>query len=195
MNFEDLRTLKILEELEGPHAPSQRDVARSLDISLGLVNAFVKRLVQKGYFKVTTIPRNRVKYILTPKGMAEKTRLTCEYIQYSIQFYKRARERFSALFSELAAQGVKSVAFYGANELSEIASVSLVESKLSLVAVADPEKAGKHFLGLVVADPAFLLSTRFDRIIVTDPGAGAQASATLEAVGVPVEKILVVDPV
>lgn len=195
MNFEDLRTLKILEELEGPHAPSQREVARSLDISLGLVNAFVKRLVQKGYFKVTTIPRNRVKYILTPQGLAEKTRLTCEYIQYSIQFYKKARERFSELFSELADSGVKTVAFYGAGELSEIASVSLAESRLALVAVADPEKAGKHFLGLTAIGLVNLRGIHFDRIIVTDPGAGAKAPAELSAIGVPPEKIIIVDPV
>ncbi|MBW2133565.1 MAG: winged helix-turn-helix transcriptional regulator [Deltaproteobacteria bacterium] len=76
MDHRDLRTLKLLEEIEHNHAPSQRDLAKKLNISLGLVNAFVKRLAHKGYFKISTIPKNRVMYILTPKGMAEKTRLT-----------------------------------------------------------------------------------------------------------------------
>ena len=86
MNKIDIRTLKILEEIENDHTPSQRDLSKKLNISLGLVNSFVKRLVQKGYLKITTIPKNRVKYILTPKGAAEKTRLTYQYIQHSLAF-------------------------------------------------------------------------------------------------------------
>ena len=47
----DLRTLKILEKVDNDGAPSQRDLARDLNISLGLVNSFIKRLVKKGFFK------------------------------------------------------------------------------------------------------------------------------------------------
>ena len=72
-------------ERDGNH--SQRDLSRRLNLSLGLVNTFLKRLVNKGYFKVKTMPRNRVKYFLTPKGIARKSRLTVEYLHYSINFY------------------------------------------------------------------------------------------------------------
>ena len=61
MDTQDIRTLKILEEIEGNKTPSQRYLSDQLNISLGLVNSFIKRLAQKGYFKVTAIPRNRVK--------------------------------------------------------------------------------------------------------------------------------------
>ncbi|MGB5985839.1 MAG: winged helix-turn-helix transcriptional regulator, partial [Desulfobacterales bacterium] len=61
----ELRTLRLLEVLEGNQILSQRELARKLDVSLGLVNSFVRRLAQKGYFKITTIPQNRVRYILT----------------------------------------------------------------------------------------------------------------------------------
>jgi len=72
MDNQDLRTLKILEEIEKDKTPSQRYLAGKLNISLGLVNSFIKRLAQKGLFKIKNIPKNRVKYILTPKGAAEK---------------------------------------------------------------------------------------------------------------------------
>ena len=72
MDQQDIRTLKILEEIEEDQSPSQRAIARKLNISLGLANSFITRLVNKGYFKITNIPANRVKYILTPKGTAEK---------------------------------------------------------------------------------------------------------------------------
>jgi len=95
METQDLRTLKILEEIDNEHTPSQRELAQKLDISLGLVNSFIKRLVNKGYFKITHIPKNRVRYLLTPQGAAEKTRLTYAYIHYSYEFYRRSRQNMS----------------------------------------------------------------------------------------------------
>ena len=118
MNKIDIRTLKILEEIENDHTPSQRDLSKKLNISLGLVNSFVKRLVQKGYLKITTIPKNRVKYILTPKGAAEKTRLTYQYIQHSLAFYKKTRKELRKLFKDLMAQGDRKIVFYGASDLT-----------------------------------------------------------------------------
>ena len=62
MDPKDLRTLKILEKIDNDVVPSQRDLARDLNISLGLVNSFIKRLVKKGYFKARHIPKNRMRY-------------------------------------------------------------------------------------------------------------------------------------
>ena len=53
----DLRTLKILEKVDNDRTPSQRDLARDLNISLGLVNSFIKRLAQKGYFEIGHLPK------------------------------------------------------------------------------------------------------------------------------------------
>ncbi|RLB29554.1 MAG: transcriptional regulator, partial [Deltaproteobacteria bacterium] len=64
MDPQDIRSLQILEEIENNYSPSQRDLARKLNISLGLVNSFMKRLAKKGYVKITTVPKNRVKYML-----------------------------------------------------------------------------------------------------------------------------------
>ena len=72
MTPHEIRTLKILEALEKDPTQTQRDLSHQLKISLGLVNAFTKRLVKKGYFKITTIPKNRIQYMLTPKGWLKK---------------------------------------------------------------------------------------------------------------------------
>lgn len=121
----DLRTLRILEKVDNDGAPSQRDLARDLNISLGLVNSFIKRLAKKGYFKMGHLPKNRVRYILTPRGVAEKSRLTYEYIQYSFKFYKIARQRLRDLYAGLETQGVRRIVFYGAGDLAEIAYLIL----------------------------------------------------------------------
>ena len=167
MDNQDLRTLKILEEIEKDKAPSQRYLAGKLNISLGLVNSFIKRLAQKGLFKIKNIPKNRVKYILTPMGAAEKTRLTYKYIQYSFQFYKSAREKLRILFYGLIKNGNKKIVFYGAGDLAEIAYISLIEVPIELVAVIDDNKAGEIFMDFVITDIDYLSTIYFDKIIIT----------------------------
>jgi len=167
MDHRDIRTLKLLEEIEKNHSPSQRQLSRQLNISLGLVNSFVKRLAQKGYFKITNIPKNRVKYILTPKGAAEKTRLTYAYIKYSFEFYKNSRQKIRELFGELSNQGVRNIIFYGASDLAEIAYLSLQETPIHLMAVIDEIKIGKTFLRRRILAPQTLMSLDFDKILIT----------------------------
>ena len=167
MDHHDIHALRILEEIEKDSSLSQRQLSRKLNISLGLVNSFIKRLAHKGYFKITTIPRNRVAYILTPKGFAEKSRLTYEFIQYSFRFYKRARSELKTLFTALEDDGVSRVVFYGAGDLAEIAYVSLKETGLELAGIVDDFKAGEKFLGLNVMAPSTLEELAYDKIIVT----------------------------
>jgi DNA-binding MarR family transcriptional regulator len=167
MNPVDMRTLHLLEEIEKNHSPSQRQLARHLDISLGLVNSFIKRLAHKGYFKVTHIPKNRVRYILTPKGAAEKSRLTYEYIKLSYVFFKDARRKMQKLLKDLESQGVKRVIFFGATELAEIAYLALQYTNIELAAVLDDLNVGKRFFDHMVQATGLLDSAIFDRILLT----------------------------
>ncbi len=167
MDPKDIRSLQILEEIGNKESPSQRDLARKLNISLGLVNSFIKRLAKKGYVKITNIPRNRVKYILTPKGFAEKSRLTYIFIQYSFHFYKDALRNLQDLLNEFEKTGVKKVIFYGANDLTEIAFIFLRTSDIKLIGVVDDEEKGKKFLGFTINSISELSKLEFDRIIIT----------------------------
>ena len=162
----DLRTLKILEKVDSDHTPSQRDLARDLNISLGLVNSFIKRLAQKGYFEIGYLPKNRVRYILTPRGVAEKSRLNYEYIQNSVKFYKDARQKLRELYAEMEAQGVRCIVFYGAGDLAEIAYLSLQQSCIELVAVVDDGRVGENFMQFTVIHPNRIESLQFDRILI-----------------------------
>jgi DNA-binding MarR family transcriptional regulator len=167
MDPKDIRTLKILEKVDNDVVPSQRDLARDLNISLGLVNSFIKRLVKKGYFKARHVPRNRMRYFLTPKGASEKTRLTYEYIQHSYNFYKEARQKLRDLYTGLERRDVSSIVFYGAGDLAEIAYLSLQETNIKLVAVVDDEKNGKRFMRYIVEHPDRLVDLTFDKILIT----------------------------
>lgn len=166
MENQDLRILRILEAVDDDQTITQRDLSKKLNISLGLVNSFVKRLVNKGFFKITTIPRNRVKYMLTPKGAAAKTRLTYEYLQYSLRFYRESRSKIKALFHDFEKQNIKQVIFFGTGDLAEIAYLSLQETKLTLNAVIGEKTIGKKFFDQKVQDVSILMNTDFDKILI-----------------------------
>jgi len=193
MDHQDLRTLQLLEEIENNQATSQRDLAKNLNISLGLVNSFVRRLAHKGYFKITTIPKNRVKYILTPKGAAEKSRLTYEYIKYSYRFYKIARQKLKKLFQELEKKSVSTIIFFGANDLAEIAYISLKDTSIQLVGIIDNERKGEQILGLDILNFEGLSTLPFDKILITTEKSIGTALEDLLKMGVSSEKIVTLE--
>jgi DNA-binding MarR family transcriptional regulator len=190
MNRQELRTLRILETIETDPLPSQRDMARQLNVSLGLVNSFVKRLTHKGYFKITTIPKNRLRYILTPKGAAEKTRLTYLYIQHSLEYYKNARTMLRDLFQRLTGEGIDRVIFCGVSDLTEIAYLSLQETPIRLVAVVDEPPSEGHYLWGEVKPMIAVCNDGFDRILVTDLERREARIEQLVQLGVPRERIV-----
>lgn len=193
METTELRTLKILEGVGNKFSPSQRDLARELNVSVGLVNSFIKRLYMKGYVKAATIPSKRIKYILTPKGMAEKTRLTYKYIQYSYQFYRTSRQRLRRLFASLESQGVRRIVFFGASDLAEIAFLSLQETALDLVAIVDDRQLGKKVLGREVIESQRMTQVSFDRIVVTDDTHRDLILDTLMSSGIPRNEVVFVE--
>ena len=193
MDPQDIRSLQFLEEIGNTHSPTQRDLAKKFNMSLGLVNSFLKRLARKGYLKITTIPRNRVKYILTPKGFAEKSRLTYNFIQYSLHFYKEALRNLEDLLNELEKRGVRKVVFYGAGDLAEIASISLKASTIELIGVVDDSKRGEKFLGHTIRSMGRLNQLEFDRIIITTIDSQEAIFKRLLRKEIPGEKIITLE--
>jgi DNA-binding MarR family transcriptional regulator len=148
-------------------ARSQRDLARRLNLSLGLVNRFLKRLVNKGYFKITTMPKNRVKYFLTPEGLARKSKLTVEYLRYSVNFYREVRALLLEKFRELEANQLRSILFFGTGEVAELAYLYMQLTDLRLVGIVDTSHKAKEFFGLKVDGPSRLGHEDWDVILLT----------------------------
>lgn len=145
------RDLEVLEAINASPHVNQRTLAGETSMALGLVNSCLKRLVRKGLVKIKEAPGRRYLYYLTPKGMTEKTRLTYEYVSYSVHYYADARRRCRALFERLTAQGVREVAFLGRSDLAEIAYLSAQEVSIRLSAVYDDAHAGSDFFGTRVS--------------------------------------------
>jgi DNA-binding MarR family transcriptional regulator len=169
MDKEDLHILRLMGEIDRDGNHSQRELSRRLNISLGLVNTFLKRLVNKGYFKVKTMPKNRVKYFLTPEGLARKSKLTAEYLRYSVNFYRDIKNLLLNKYKEMENDNVKSILFFGAGEVAELAYLYLQLTSIRLVGIIDEAKQGKPFFGHEIAGMDRLQQPDWDRILLTRP--------------------------
>lgn len=161
------RSFLLMSEIAKDEPLSQRELASRVGIALGLVNSYLKNLVAKGYVRVKAFPRNRYAYLLTPQGIAEKSRLAYEHLSYFTSLYRVARQDFLTLFWQLKAEGVTRVAFCGVDEVAEIAYLSLRETGLELALVMDEADEGRQFFGKpVVSIPHGLLAGNY-RIVIT----------------------------
>jgi DNA-binding MarR family transcriptional regulator len=131
-NASDQILLGVLEAVDRDPCVTQRSLARDLDIALGLTNAYLKRCVRKGLIKVGQVPARRYAYYLTPKGFAEKSRLTASYLKHSFSFFRRARVQFDELCAAAAARGVRRVALIGSGDLADIARLVAPEYQIEV---------------------------------------------------------------
>ncbi|OGW58311.1 MAG: hypothetical protein A2Y48_07655 [Nitrospirae bacterium RIFCSPLOW2_12_42_9] len=168
MDDKSLKTLEILEELSSNGHVTQRELSRKVGIALGLANFYIKRLVQKGYVEVIYLEKNRLDYLITPKGIAEKSRLTYNYIQRSYRYVRKVRIRMREHLKELARDGVGTVVIYGGGDMAEVAYLALQEVGIKLTAVVDDDRKGRPFLGYTILPVSSIPQLSYDRIIVTE---------------------------
>ena len=167
MHKEDIHILRLMGEIERDGSPSQREFSRRLNLSLGLVNTFLKRLVNKGYFKVKTMPRKRVKYFLTPEGLARKSKLTIEYLQYSVNFYREIKNLLVSKFKEMEENRKSSILFFGAGEVAELAYLYLQLSDIQLVGIVDDRQNVDDFFDFKIEGLDRLDRGDWDAVLVT----------------------------
>ena len=160
-------TLGLLKAVEENSAVTQRSIAGELGIALGLANAYLKRCVKKGFIKVSQVPANRYAYYLTPKGFAEKSRLTAEYLASSFGFFRDARHQCTEVFVECARRGWTRVALAGTGDLGEIATLCALDTPVTLAGFVDGEAGARKFAGLPVAASLSGLGA-VDAVLVTD---------------------------
>lgn len=190
---EDHLSLELLGAIAENQSATQRDLSSRLGVALGLTNALLKRLVLKGYIKVARVSPRRVRYLLTPQGIVEKSRLTYSYIQHSIGYYRDVRSRVQNLFDRLALDGVKRIVFVGTGEVAEIGLICLHGTPLELVAVVDDARIGGVFLGHAVRAIGALSETEHDAVVVTAVQRDEALFSRLEEAGVLRERIFELD--
>lgn len=191
MNASTYRDMHLLSELMQRPRTTQRELSKRIGAALGLTNLMLRRLVKKGYIKITGTKRNRIRYLITPTGIAEKTRLTYEYVDYSLQLYGRVRHFLREQLVLLAQTGHRRVLLYGTGEMAEIAFLTVKEVGLELVGVVEraPQQAG--FLGYPVQAIGDIARPAFDRLVVCSLRGGAGELKELLALDGLAERLII----
>jgi winged helix-turn-helix DNA-binding protein len=189
MDLQGQRDLLLLKELDRDGGATQRTLSLKLGVALGLTNLYLKRLARKGYIKIKTIPRNRIRYLLTPQGFTEKSRLTYLYMQYSLSYYRDMRVRLKEMMSTFDSSHGQRVVIYGTTELAELAYLSLREMNIDCVGFIDGDSR-ESFLSCPVSSPEKVSRWQFDRVLITDLEHAAACEEQLVRSGVPRDKVL-----
>ncbi len=160
-------TLRLLNGVGQREPVSQRSLAVRLGIALGLTNAYLKRCVRKGWIKIQAAPARRYRYYLTPKGFAEKSKLTAEYLAASFDFFRGARTECLDLLHRCERDGRCRVALVGTGELAEIVTLAALGGAVELTAILAPGCDEARIAGLPVAQDIAGLGA-FDALVLTD---------------------------
>ena len=177
-NQEEITQYNILQSIENDEQTSQRQLSSQLGINVASINFALKKLTKRGFVKMLGANPRRMRYILTPKGIAEKTQIAYKFFDRNFHFYKAVRKDVEDKIGSIQFNDKKRVALYGVTDLMELAYLVIQDKELDLVAIADDETKirifGYHVIGteeLNNYSPDFLLLTK-----ELDAGKGKQIS-------------------
>jgi predicted transcriptional regulator len=146
------RELTLLEQVESDPNVNQSALANQLGVAVGTVNWHLKRLIAKGYVKVQRAERKKLRYIITPEGIALRARLTVDYIERSFDLYHKTRQRVKDHLQVARAAGYNRVRIRGDGDVADICRLSCLEQGFLVVQDEDaPElelRGWKVFLNI-----------------------------------------------
>lgn len=130
---DQLRELSLLEQIENDPNVNQSALATQLGVAVGTVNWHLKRLIAKGAVKVSRAERKKLRYIITPEGLALRARLAVDYVERSFSVYRRTRQRVKDHVVKIRAAGFDRVRIVGAGDVADICKLTCLEQGISVV--------------------------------------------------------------
>jgi len=130
---EEPRTRILLEQIESNPDINQATLASQIGVAVATVNWYIKRLVEKGYVKTKRAQRKKLRYIITPEGIALRARLTVNYIENSMELYRRTRLRVTEHLEIVRAMGFEQVRILGEGDIAEICRLTCLEQGVKIV--------------------------------------------------------------
>jgi DNA-binding MarR family transcriptional regulator len=129
---QEVRDLRLLAYIEDSPDTTQADLAGQLGVAVGTVNWHVRRMVTRGLIKVSQLQRRRLRYLITPKGIAEKTRLAYRYAWTGMALYRTTRAQAQGLLSQLRRSGYEEVCLDGDGDVIDVCRLTCIEMQLSI---------------------------------------------------------------
>lgn len=137
------RELVLLEEIEQDPDVTQANLAAQLGVAVGTVNWHLKRLISKGYVKVKRAQRRKLRYIITPEGLAFRAHLAVNYIETSMRLYRKTRHRVRELLSLVHQAGHNQVIIQGDGDISDICKLTCLEQGIHVIEDGSKSPEGK----------------------------------------------------
>ena len=128
-----IRELNLLEQVEHDPDVNQSTLATQLGVAVGTVNWHLQRLISKGYVKVQRAERKKLRYIITPEGIALRARLAVDYVEKSFSIYRKTRQRVQEHLIEIRRAGYGHVRIVGAGDVADICRLTCLEQGLTVV--------------------------------------------------------------
>jgi DNA-binding MarR family transcriptional regulator len=166
---EEIRELRLLEELERNPIISQRELSHKFNIALGITNACLRTMVRKGWIRIRGLSHRKIGYYLTPKGFAEKAKLSVHMISYTIQHYSELKKVISQRLLEMEQDGFHRIVFYGIGDEMEVAFITLQGVNLKLVGIVEDDEKFKPqiLLGYELEPVSRIKELKPDCILIT----------------------------
>jgi DNA-binding MarR family transcriptional regulator len=143
------RDLVLLEHLEQNPDATQATLATQLGVAVGTINWHLKRLIDKGYVKARRVERRKLRYVITPEGLALRARLTLDYIQTSFRLYRLVRERSLLALDEVSEAGYARIYLEGEGDVADICRLTCIEKGFTVLSEPDHSPV-LHVQGLKV---------------------------------------------
>ena len=132
ISSESTRELALLEHIESDPDVTQASLAIQLGVAVGTVNWHLKRLIEKGYVKIKRAERKKLRYIITPEGIALRTLLTVDYIEQQFLLYRNTRQRVREHLERIKAAGFEKVSIRGDGDVADICRLSCLEQGIAV---------------------------------------------------------------
>jgi len=130
---EEIRELTLLEQIENDPDVNQSTLATQLGVAVGTVNWHLKRLIAKGAVKVARAERKKLRYIITPEGLALRARLAVNYVEQSFSVYRRTRQKVKDQLIKVQKAGYDHVRIVGAGDVADICKLTCIEQGITVV--------------------------------------------------------------
>ena len=130
---EEIRELTLLEQIESDPDVNQATLAQQLGVAVGTVNWHLKRLIAKGAVKVARAERKKLRYIITPEGLALRARLAVNYVENSFSVYRRTRQKVKDNLAKVQKAGYDQVRILGSGDVADICKLTCIEQGVAVV--------------------------------------------------------------
>jgi len=131
------RELALLESIELDPDVTQANLASQLGVAVGTINWHIKRLIEKGYVKIKRAERKKLRYIITPEGIAMRALLTIDFIEQQFNLYRNTRQRVKDHLKQVQQSGFSSVRLIGDGDVADVCRLTCLEQGVSITSDAE----------------------------------------------------------